>query len=64
LSSTTIWDESELITKNFWKKLSKMKIETDLKIIIECFEAVIFAYKRYQTGINEHKISPEPLILQ
>jgi len=34
-----------------------MKIETVLKIIIECFEAVFFAFKRYQTGINEHKKS-------
>jgi len=41
-----------------------MKIETDLKIIIECFEAVFFAFKRYQKGISEHKKSPKPLILQ
>ena len=41
-----------------------MKIQTDLKMINECFEAVFFAFKRYQTGINEYKKSPEPLILQ
>jgi len=41
-----------------------MKIQTDLKNIIECFEAVFFAYKRYRKGINKHKKSPEPLILQ
>jgi hypothetical protein len=64
LSSTTIWNESELITKKIGKNFSKMKIETDLKIIIVMFSRLFFAYKRYQKGISKHKKSPEPLILQ
>ena len=43
-----IWNESELITKKIGKNFSKMKIETDLKIIIVMFSRLFFAYKRYQ----------------
>lgn len=53
-----------MITKKIGKNFSKMKIETDLKIIIDMFSRLFFAYKRYQKGISKHKKSPEPLILQ
>ena len=51
-----------MITKKIGKNFSKMKIETDLKIIIDMFSRLFFAYKRYQKGISKHKKSPEPLI--
>jgi len=55
IAETTIWNESKLITKKIGKNFSKMKIKTDLKIIIDMFSRLFFAYKRYQKGISKHK---------
>ena len=38
-----------------------MKIETDLKFILDIFSWVFFSYKRYQTGISKQKIKPETI---
>ena len=38
-----------------------MKIETDLKFILDMFSGVFFSYKRYQTGISQQKIKPETI---
>ena len=38
-----------------------MKIETDLKFILDMFSEIFFSYKRYQTGISKQKIKPETI---